>query len=95
MPSAYILLTTEIGAEPYVLETIRKINGVEKAYNLWRVYDIIGKIKAENMEKLKNIITIKIEKIGKINSKLTMIIDENIPKTIEHEVFFEEVPIIQ
>jgi DNA-binding Lrp family transcriptional regulator len=77
------------------LETLRKINGVEKAYNLWGVYDIIANIKAENIEKLKNIITNKIEKIGKINSKLTMIVDENIPKSLEQEVFFEAVPIIQ
>jgi DNA-binding Lrp family transcriptional regulator len=59
------------------------------------VYDIIANIKAENMKKFKNIITIKIGKIGKTNSELTILIDENIPKTIEHEVFFEAVPIIQ
>ncbi len=76
MPTAYILLNTEIGAENQVLKALKKIEGVEEAHNLWGVYDIIANVKADNMEKLKYIITKRIEKIGKINSKLTMIINE-------------------
>jgi len=34
MPSAYILLNTEIGAENQVLNAIKKIEGVEEAHNL-------------------------------------------------------------
>jgi DNA-binding Lrp family transcriptional regulator len=95
MPTAYILLNTEIGAENQVLKALKKIEGVEEAHNLWGVYDIIANIRAENMEKLKYIITKRIEKIGRINSKLTMIITEK-PQTEMHEqVFFEQNPIIQ
>ena len=76
MPAAYVLLNTEIGAENQVLKALKKIEGVEEAHNLWGVYDIIANIKAENIEKLKLIVTKKIAKIARINSKLTMIIDE-------------------
>ncbi len=94
MPTAYILLNTEIGAEKQVLKALKKIEGVEEAHNLWGVYDIIANVKAESMEELKYIITKRIEKIGKINSKLTMIITEK-PKTpLQEQVIFEN-PIIQ
>jgi DNA-binding Lrp family transcriptional regulator len=76
MPAAYVLLTTEIGAESAVIEALKKVEGVEEAHNLWGVYDIIASIKADTMDKLTHIITEKIEEIGRINSKLTMIITE-------------------
>ena len=95
MPTAYILLNTEIGAENQVLKALKKIEGVEEAHNLWGVYDIIANIRADSMEKLKYIITKRIEKIGRINSKLTMIITEKPQTEMQEQVFFEPKPIIQ
>ena len=95
MPSAYILLNTEIGAENQVLKALKKIEGVEEAHNLWGVYDIIANIKADSMEKLKFIITKKIQKIGKINSKLTMMTTEKPQTMLQEQVMFEENPIFQ
>ena len=65
MPSAYILLNMEIGAEKQVLKALKKIEGVEAAQHLWGVYDIIVNVKADSMEELKYIITKHIEKIVK------------------------------
>ena len=76
MPTAYVLLTTEIGAESEVIAALKKVKGVEEVHNLWGVYDIIASIKADTMGKLTHIITEKIQEIGRINSKLTMIITE-------------------
>ena len=95
MPTAYILLNTEIGAENQVLKALKKIEGIEEVHSLWGVYDIIANIKADNMEKLKYIITKRIEKIGKINSKLTMIITEKEEPALNEQVIFEQNPIIQ
>ncbi len=75
---AYVLLNTEIGAESRVLEALKKVEGVEEAHNLWGVYDIIASVKADTMDKLRYIVTKKIQKIGKVNSKLTMIISETL-----------------
>jgi DNA-binding Lrp family transcriptional regulator len=76
MPAAYVLLNTEIGAETDVLKALKKVEGVEEAFNLWGVYDIIASIKADTLDKLAYIMTRKTEKIGKVHSKLTMIITE-------------------
>jgi DNA-binding Lrp family transcriptional regulator len=93
MPTAYVLLNTEIGAEKQVLKSLKKIEGVEEAQRLWGVYDIIANVKADNMEKLKYIITKRIEKIGKVNTKLTMIISDN-PTALQEHVMFEAAPVI-
>jgi DNA-binding Lrp family transcriptional regulator len=90
MPTAYVLLNTEIGAENHVLKSLKQIEGVEEAHNLWGVYDIIANIKAESMEKLKYIVTKKIGKIGRINSKLTMIISDKPQPTLLEQVFFDQ-----
>ena len=94
MPTAYIFLNTEIGAENQVFKALKKVEGVEEVHNLWGVYDIIANVKAESMEELKFIITKRIEKIGKINSKLTMIISKKPQNTIQEQVIFEN-PLIQ
>ena len=95
MPTAYVLLNTEIGAQTQVLRALKKIEGVAEVHSLWGVYDIIANIEAENMEKLRHIITKRIAKIEKINSKLTMVItDQQRPAVTEH-VIFEATPILQ
>jgi hypothetical protein len=40
------------------------------------VYDIIASVKADSMDGLSHIINNRIDKIGKVHSKLTMIITE-------------------
>jgi DNA-binding Lrp family transcriptional regulator len=90
MPTAYVLLNTEIGAESQVLKALRKIEGIEEAHNLWGVYDIIASVRADSMEELRNIITKRFSQIGRINSKLTMIITDKPRPTLEQQVFFEQ-----
>lgn len=89
MPMAYVLLTTEIGAEKHVLDSLKKIRGVQEAHSLWGVYDIIANVQADDMEQLKTIITRRISEIGKVNSKLTMIIEDRMPQ-LEPELIFEQ-----
>ena len=75
MPLAYVLLNTEIGAEADVLKALRKIEGVQEAFNLLGIYDIIARIKADSMDKLKHIVSEKLQ-ISKVHSKLTVIVTE-------------------
>ena len=56
MPTAYVLLNTEIGAEAEVVRALKKVEGVETAFNLWGVYDVIASIRADLMDKLSFII---------------------------------------
>jgi len=73
---AFILLNTEIGAEEEVLNELGKVEYVTEAYIVYGNYDIIAKIEAPDMTKLKEVITWKIRRIPKVKSTLTMIIVE-------------------
>lgn len=79
MATAYVLLNTEIGSEKNVLKALKALEGVEEAYQLWGVYDIIVNVSAKNMEELKHIITHDFDGISEISSKLTMITSERAP----------------
>jgi len=76
MPSAFVLINTEIGAENEVLEALKGIEGIEEAYAVYGVYDIIAKVRAETMDKLKEIVTWNIRRLDKVRSTLTMIVIE-------------------
>jgi len=76
MPIAFVLINTEIGSESEVLKTLKEVEGIEEAYSVYGVYDIIAKVRAESMEKLKDIVTWRIRRLNKVRSTLTMIVIE-------------------
>lgn len=76
MPTAYVLITTETGAVDKVLASLKKMDSVKETYMVYGVYDIIGKVKAETMEKLKEIVTWNLRSLDNVRSTLTMIVVE-------------------
>ncbi len=76
MPKAYVLINTELGSEDAVAKALKKIEGVDEAYVAYGVYDIIAKIQAESMDKLKALVTHRIRRVDKVRSTLTMLIVE-------------------
>ena len=76
MPMAYVLITTETGAMESVIESLKKIEYVTETYMVYGVYDIIATVKAETMEKLKEIVTWNLRSLDKVRSTLTMIVIE-------------------
>jgi DNA-binding Lrp family transcriptional regulator len=76
MPRAFVLINVESGAEQEVVNELKRIEGVEEAYFSYGVYDIITKIKADSMERLKDLVTRKVRTIGRVRSTLTLIMME-------------------
>ena len=75
-PIAFVLINTEIGSESEVLKVLKKVNGVKEAYSVYGVYDIVAKVQAETMDKLKELVTWHIRRLDKVRSTLTMIVTE-------------------
>jgi len=75
MPLAFVLLNAEAGSEDEVVEELRKIANVKESYAVYGVYDIVAKVEAESMDKLKEI-TWKIRRLDKVRSTLTMLVIE-------------------
>lgn len=76
MTSAFVMINAEIGSEKEVLDEIRKIDAVKESYMVYGVYDIVAKVSADTMDKLKEIVTWKLRRLDKVRSTLTMIIIE-------------------
>jgi DNA-binding Lrp family transcriptional regulator len=76
MPTAFVLINTEIGSEADVLKDLKKVEGVEEAHAVYGVYDIIARVRADTMDRLKEIVTWKVRRLDKVRSTLTMIVVE-------------------
>ena len=76
MPTAFVLINAEIGGEEEVLTSLKKIQGIEEAYMVYGVYDIIAKIKAKTHDELTKVITLRIRRLNKVRSTSTMIVIE-------------------
>ncbi len=73
MISAVVLVNTQ--SEPSaMIESLRKIQGVEEAHALVGVYDLIVKVKASSIDRLKEIIKFYIRKIAGITGTLTLMV---------------------
>jgi len=76
VPAAFVLINAEIGSEDEVLKELRKMDNVKEAYVVYGVYDIVAKVEAETMDKLKEVVTWKVRRLSKVRSTLTMIVVE-------------------
>ncbi|MCJ7456931.1 Lrp/AsnC ligand binding domain-containing protein [Candidatus Bathyarchaeota archaeon] len=76
MPSAFVLINAEIGSEDEVLKQLKSLPNVKESYTVYGVYDIVAKVSADTMDKLKEIVTWKIRRLDKVRSTLTMIVVE-------------------
>jgi DNA-binding Lrp family transcriptional regulator len=73
---AFLLINADLSSEYEVLGELRKIPNIKESYVVYGVYDIVAKLEAESMIKLKEIITSKIRRLENVRSTLTMIVIE-------------------
>lgn len=78
MISAVVLVNTDLGFEDKVLESLRLVDGVEEAHALYGVYDLLIKIKAVSIDKLKDITKLRIRQIKGVTSSLTLMVIEDL-----------------
>jgi len=76
MPWAFVLVNAEVGSDVELLQVLKKIPNVKEAYAVYGVYDIVAKVEAETMDKLKEVVFAKIRRLDKVRLTLTMIVIE-------------------
>ena len=76
MPMAYVLINTEPKNMESVVEILKKIDAMEEVYAVYGVYDVVAKIRAETLNKLKEIVTWKVRSLDEVRSTITMLILE-------------------
>ena len=80
MPTAYVLLNSDLGSDESIITEVKQIldkeNIAYEVQGVYGVYDIVLKLSSDNAEKLRAIITNNIRKISKVQSTLTMMVIE-------------------
>ncbi len=80
MPTAYVLLNSDLGSDESIINEVKQILAAEditsEVQGVYGVYDIVLKLSSGDAEKLRAIITNKIRKISKVQSTLTMMVIE-------------------
>ena len=80
MPTAYVLLNSDLGSDESIIDEVKKILVEEdvtyEIQGVYGVYDIVLKLSSNDAEKLRGIIANKVRKISKIQSTLTMMVIE-------------------
>ncbi len=72
MATAYVLINCELGSEEAIISELKSIEDVKEVHGTFGAYDILAKVEASLVEKLRETITWKIRKIQKIRSTLTL-----------------------
>jgi len=76
MAVSYVLITVEPGSEAKVLNEVRKEQTVKECHRVYGVYDMIAKVEADSMDRLKEIVTWKIRRLDGVRSTPTAIVIE-------------------
>tara|TARA_B110000438_G_scaffold297073_1_gene342855 strand:+ start:120 stop:359 length:240 start_codon:yes stop_codon:yes gene_type:complete len=72
LSTAYVLINCDLGAEEFVISELKLIEEVVEVHGTFGAYDILAKVEASLVEKLRETITWKIRKIIRIRSTLTL-----------------------
>jgi len=72
MSVLFVLITCDVGSEKSVIAKLKTINSVKDVNQVWGSYDILVKLKGNNSDDLKNIVTSQIRKISDISTSLTL-----------------------
>ena len=86
MPTAYVLLNSDLGSDETIISKVKEIldneNNIKyQVQGVYGVYDIVLKISSDNTENLRSVITNNIRKIDKVQSTLTMMVIEEQEKS--------------
>ncbi|MFP3208715.1 MAG: Lrp/AsnC ligand binding domain-containing protein [Nitrososphaeria archaeon] len=76
MAKAYVLINTEMGKEEDVLKALKQLPYVTEAHMVYGVYDIIAKVEADSLERVKETISSRVRRLEHVRSTLSIIVIE-------------------
>lgn len=77
---AVVFLNIDIGSEDKVMEQLASIPEVKSVYFVYGPYDIVIKIEAPDIEKIRSVVRERVRKIEGIRSTTTLIVAKSYAK---------------
>jgi len=73
MTIGIILVNCDLGSEEEIIEELKKMEEVKEAFGTFGANDLVVKLDAPNLEKLKETVSRKIQKMDKVRSTVTLV----------------------
>jgi DNA-binding Lrp family transcriptional regulator len=70
---AFVLLNTELGQEPGIVEVLEDVEEITAIHSLYGIYDLIIEMEAESMDKVKEIVFNRIRRLENVKSTITLL----------------------
>jgi len=78
MASAYVLVNCDLGFEAEKIDEIKQLEDVKEVHGVFGAYDILVKVESAKVENLREAITLKIRRLNRVKSTLTLLIIEEL-----------------
>ncbi len=72
MHIGYVLMNCDLGAEEYILDELKRISEVKKAYLTFGAYDIIAEVHGQTQEDFEKTVGKKIRRLARVISTMTL-----------------------
>ncbi len=77
MPSAVVLINCDIGKEQDVIDSVCALEGVEKAYLVYGVYDVVAVLTAATIDGLEATLMKSVRSIPGVRNTMTLMISQD------------------
>jgi len=74
MGFAFVLINCDLGYEEDIISQLKTIDGVKDVHGTFGAYDILAKVESDDVDKLRDTVTLKIRKLDRIRSTLTLMV---------------------
>ena len=70
---AFVLLNTELGMESKIIEALNGVEEITNIHSLYGIYDLIIEMEADSMDKIKEVVFIKVRRLDNVKSTITLL----------------------
>lgn len=74
MPSAYVMISTELGSEEQVVKALETLPQIKETYIVYGIYDLITRVEFADKQELSEIIIRKIRGTPRIRNTITLMV---------------------
>jgi DNA-binding Lrp family transcriptional regulator len=74
MPTAYVMISTELGTEEQVVKALKTLPQIKETYVVYGIYDLITKVEFADKQELSDIIIRKIRGTPQIKNTITLMV---------------------
>jgi len=74
MPSAYVMISTELGSEEQVVKALKTLPQIKETYIVYGIYDLITRVEFADKQELNEIIIRKIRGTPRIRNTITLMV---------------------